>query len=163
MYFPIASSTFLLEGKKGSQARVWYKVMCRRYSIVFLENASFWFVLASSSRRTPFVPIHGMSYPRGDTFLIPAHPVGSVCLRSVADAYTYIYTLLQIGDMFEMTRIGFIVEWRGNICMTYTGGIIKGGRANFKRREDPAKPKPEAATSAYTTLIPTLPTSLHVY
>lgn len=31
-YFPIAASTFLLEGKKGSQARVWYEVMCRRYS-----------------------------------------------------------------------------------------------------------------------------------
>lgn len=62
------SSTFILEGK-GPQARVWYKVMCRWYSIVFLENASFWFVLASS-RRDPFVPpIHGMSYPRGDTFL----------------------------------------------------------------------------------------------
>lgn len=118
MYFPIASSTFVLEGKKGSQARVWYKVMCQWYSIVFLENASFWFVLLASSKRTPsYLPIHGMSYPRGDTFLIPAHPVRSVCPRSVADAHcsrseTYI---------IEMTRIGFIMEWRGKYRMTYIG------------------------------------------
>lgn len=113
MYFPIAggSSTFLLEGK-GSQARVWYNVPVGWYSIVFLENASFWFVLASS-RRDPFVPIHGMSYPRGDTFLnnVPAHPVSPVCPRSVADAYTH---TLSAPDRRHVRdddgRIGFIME-----------------------------------------------------
>lgn len=74
--FPIAASTFLLEGKKGSQARVWYKVMCRRYSYRLSRKRLVLVCFIASSRRTPFVPIHGMSYPRGDTFLIPAlHPV----------------------------------------------------------------------------------------
>lgn len=57
---------------KGSQTRVWYNVADGTL-IVFLENASIWFVLAKL-QKDPFVSIHGMSYPRGDTFLIPATP-----------------------------------------------------------------------------------------
>lgn len=83
-FFPIASSTFSSEGK-GSQARVWYKVMCRRYSYR-LSRKRLVLVCFSKALEGP-LRIYSMSYPRGDTFLIPVNPVGSVCPRSVADVY----------------------------------------------------------------------------
>lgn len=58
---------YLLEGK-GSQARVWYKVMCQWYSYR-LSRKRLDLVCFSKLQKDPFVPIHGMSYPRGDTFL----------------------------------------------------------------------------------------------
>lgn len=112
MYFPIAASTFLLEGK-GSQARVWYKVMCRWYSYRLSRKRLVLVCFSKLLQKDPFVPIHGMSYPRGDTFpnTCTTRRFSKVCPRSVADApHTYTHTLLQIGDMIEMTRIGFMME-----------------------------------------------------
>lgn len=91
MYFPITASTFSLEGK-GSQARVWYKAMCRWYSYRLSRKRLVLVCFSKLPTEGP-LPIYGMSYPRGDTFLIPAHPVGSVCPRSVADAHTYTHSL----------------------------------------------------------------------
>lgn len=46
-----------------------------------------------------------MSYPRGDTFLIPVQ-----CVREASQTHTHTHThtQVQIGDTIEMTMIGFI-------------------------------------------------------